>query len=127
METVKCYKCGRVCKPNGIVGGYAVERDGNRYCFKCAAKREAQVLRELAVGESIHLYLVVRNGEWCVQNFTGLLSIPIYYIKAGRHNFAGIRHDFWVEYHDNIYHGVVYGEDTQLARVKRIKGNAGGK
>lgn len=26
------------------------------------------------------------------------------------------------EYHDNMYHGVVYGKDAQLARVKRIKG-----
>lgn len=123
METVKCCKsCGKVCKPDGIFTGYAVDGDGNHYCYECAAEREARALRELAVGESTHLYLVVREGKWFVRNFTGLLSIPLYYVKVGRHNFAGTRYDFWFEYHDNMYHGVVYGKDAQLARVKRIKG-----
>lgn len=126
METVKCVKCGKVCKPDGIVAGYAVDEDGNRCCYECAAERDAKALRDLAIGESIRLYLVVRNNRWFALNFTGLLSIPVYSIKFGRHNLAGTRYDFWFIHHDNTYHGVVYGIDSQLAKVTRIKGNSRG-
>lgn len=125
METVKCVKCGKICKPDCIVAGYAVDNEGNKYCYKCAAKKSAQTLRDLPIGGKTYLYLVARNNSWSVQDFMGLLSIPVYHVKLGRHNIAGIRYDFWFEYHDNLYHGVVYGRDSQLARIKRIKGNAG--
>ena len=118
---VKCDKCGKVCKQDGMFTGYAVLWDGRKYCYQCSAEVDAQRLRGLAIGESMHLYLVVRNNVWRVNNFTGLLSLPVYRIKFGRHNFAGIRYDFWFIYYKQKYHGVVYGDDTQLAKVTRVK------
>ena len=85
METVKCVKCGKICKPDCIVAGYAVDNEGNKYCYKCAAKKSAQTLRDLPIGGKTYLYLVARNNSWSVQDFMGLLSIPVYHVKLGRH------------------------------------------
>lgn len=125
-ETVKCFKCGKACKPEGIFTGYAVDEDGNNYCYNCGAIIESQALRELPVGGKMHLYLVEdkQHNRWNLQNWTGKLSIPIYRVKRGRHNIAGVRRDFWFEFWGNAYHGVQYGyEDySQLTTVTRIKG-----
>lgn len=121
---IKCVECGKVCKPQGIGTGYAVDKDENHYCYTCCAKQEEQTLRELPVGEKTYLYLTEDkpNYRWKLQNWTGLISIPIYSVKRGRHNFAGIRYDFWFEYYNHEYHGVRYGDNTEVATVTRIKG-----
>lgn len=121
---VKCSECGKVCKPsnNGLFAGYATDKGGNKYCYECMAKKEEQTLQDLPIGRTVrNMYLVIRNGNLFVQNFTGLLSIPIYRIRVGRHNIAGIRYDFWFEFHGNKYYGVRLG-DVECAMVKRIKG-----
>ena len=126
---IECCKCGKPCKPSGISAGYAVDKDGNHYCYTCSSKHEEQTLRELPIGGKTYLYLTFdkENCRWKLQNWTGLLSIPIYSVKRGRHNFAGNRYDFWFVYHGNTYHGVQYGDNTEVATVTRIKGIKGVK
>lgn len=60
------------------------------------------------------------HGE--VTNWYGTFKIPIYCRpKIGRHNFAGVRYDIWFGFAGSDWHGVVYGNNTQLCHIRRIK------
>lgn len=126
MKIIKCQKCGKICESNTIGAGYAVDDAGNHYCYDCSAIMEAQALRDMPVGGKTRLYLIedTQHNRWSLQNWTGIISIPIYQVKQGRHNIAGVRRDFWFDFWGNAYHGVQYGygDYSQLAMVTRIKG-----
>lgn len=58
-----------------------------------------------------------------VTNWPGSLSFRTGYIRKGRHNFAGTRYDTWFTGPDEkTWHAVQYGENTQIAHCRRVKG-----
>jgi hypothetical protein len=59
-----------------------------------------------------------------VINWPGTLRIPVDYSSAGRHNIAGTRTDVWFRFGGAEWHGVTYGEMTQIVHCKRKKGVA---
>jgi hypothetical protein len=43
-------------------------------------------------------------------------------VRTGRHNIAGKRYDVWFVGPDGKnWHGVTYGDNTQICRVRRLK------
>ena len=55
-------------------------------------------------------------------NWPGSIKIIPHHVRKGRHNIAGTRYDVWFTDHKNRqWHGVQYGENTQLCHCKRLK------
>lgn len=111
--------------------GYGKMPDGKKYCFDCCGKWDQENM--LKTGYAI-LYLsydqkpgkYLHTGFMCPQNgklsnWPGTLVIPISTIKIGRHNKAGRRFDVWFTYMGAEWHGVQYGDNTQICHCKRLK------
>ena len=131
MKSVICQKCGTVCKPKGIGTGYGV-MDGKTYCYDCFGIIERDLL--IKEGKGI-LYLSweqecepFKKYGWCypknakISNWPGTFSLPIRAIKVGMHNFTRRRYDVWFKFNDTEWHGVIYGDNTQLCHVRRLRG-----
>ena len=67
------------------------------------------------------LYLVEIDGKHYLTNWPASLKIAIGYVRKGRHNMAGTRYDVWFKAYGHTYHGIQYGENTQLCHCKKIK------
>ena len=119
MNTLfECSTCRRIktYPHDGIGTGYAITLDGNKVCYSCAAKHILQSMFETG---KVTLYL--DNNE--VTDWSGELSFNVLEKREGRHNFAGVRYDFWFRTSDNrLWHGVTFGKGSQLAYCKRTKG-----
>ena len=112
-----------------ITNGYGITSDGKKHCYDCVAKIDRDSMTE--TGRAT-LYLTQENsglrppsgshGHAQVCNWPGSLSYRAY-VKRGRHNIAGVRYDVWFRDHENRqWHGVQYGDNTQICHCKRIKG-----
>lgn len=113
--------------------GYATLSDGSRICYTCSAKREREDLVKSGRGvlyftpsrATITGRPIRRDGGWgeCeLTNWTGVLRFSGGY-RVGRHNMAGRRYDAWFNGPDGFeWHGVTYGDNTQICHVRRLKG-----
>lgn len=115
--------CGHEPSPHsGITTGYGVDVEGKKYCYDCCARRDReQMLRDgratmYLVSEALNGYTTHKMTNW-----PGSLSLPVYRVKKGHHNIAGTRHDFWFALAGDTWHGVQYGESTQIAHCRRLK------
>lgn len=120
---VICSRCGKdIVRTNDFSTGYGTDKDGNIFCFQCCGEMDAEQLASLKPGEKMMLYLVQDNdGIYYVSNWPDTLKIRCN-VRTGRHNIAGIRYDAWFTFAGHDYHGVTYGDNTQICHVKRIKG-----
>lgn len=116
-----CHEC-KEAKPFPSEGGgtgYGYDSDHNPICYECCGKRDrAHMLKE----GRITLYLTTdRHGDCRVSNWPNTLSFKGGY-KVGRHNFSGKRYDVWFHGPEGTkWHGVTYGDNTQLCHCKRLK------
>lgn len=125
-----CTGCGRVVTP-----GHYGENSEGIFCFDCCAKAD---LAYMAKHGKITLYLTVDNlpknayGLYStspsvrtvrVNNWPCSLQFRPSCISVGRHNMAGKRYDVWfrVENDPYVWHGVTYGDNTQICHCKRTK------
>lgn len=70
------------------------------------------------------LYLVENNGQYEITNWSGSLRFSIGRVRKGRHNIARYRYDTWFTGPDGkTWHAVQYGDNTQIAHCKRVKGD----
>ena len=119
-ETFACNACNATIErpPESIGTGYATDKDGNKICYSCCGKEDAEYMR---VNGKNTLYLT-SNGETSghVSNWPGTLKIPCH-IKRGRHNIARYRYDVWFKFEGRTWHGVQYGDNTQIVHCKRTK------
>ena len=151
VETVKekvfCSSCGSECNPNGITTGYGQDKDGNKVCFECCGKQDLETMRNKG---DIWLYLTFETAKQIVThiggktqpprviansakltNWPGSLLIKCNHARRGNHNMAGYRYDVWFDFVDgpivdgkqtgHVWHGVQYGDNTQLCHCKRTK------
>lgn len=129
-DTFTCNDCKRTLPVQHEGGtGYAClgsSEASPKVCYDCCAIRDKEFMR---VEGRITLYLTcerkslktVRNQAGKVSNWPGTLSFPCS-TKQGRHNIAGTRYDCWFTGLDGfLWHGVSYGENTQLVHCKRTK------
>jgi len=89
-------------------------------CFECCGDQDRASMRQ--TGRAV-LYLSKIGADWFVSNWPGTLRICTNFpgVCVGRHNIAGRRYDVWFNFEGCLWHGVTYGDNTQLCHVKRTK------
>ena len=121
-----------------ITTGYGEDDSGKTYCYACCADRDREAMVK---NGRITLYLSFnpdnQRGEiqkpgyrpcgsrhvdtWQVSNWPGSLKFNAY-VTIGRHNIDGKRYDAYFNGPDGFrWHGVQYGDNTQLIHCKRTK------
>jgi hypothetical protein len=116
MDTMELLDCGHpVSEHLSITTGYGTDKDGKKHCYECCAVRDKAAMIE---DGKATLYLAKNE----VTNWPGSLRFAVSYTRKGRHNIAGSRHDVWFTGPDGKrWHGVQFGENTQLCHCRRIK------
>lgn len=113
-----CDQCKEaITHESEISTGYGTNKEGEKICFKCCGINDSKELKELKNGEKMCLYL--SNGM--VINWPSTLQIKPYYTKNGRHNIAGTRQDVYFTHEGERFHGVQYGNMSDILHVKKIK------
>jgi hypothetical protein len=118
--------CGHVASEHGPhTTGYGTDKDDKRHCYDCCAARERASMIEH--GDAV-LYLtgglpaVYQFCDGEITDWPGKLRFKCR-VKAGRHNMARVRYDAWFTGPDGKpWHGVQYGNNTQIIHCKRVKG-----
>jgi len=118
MENCAICKKQIVKDPDSLGTGYAYNK-GEKICYDCCGDLDRKALRELKHGEKYILYL--NTHKKYLSNWPGTLKIEVNHIRQGRHNIAGKRFDTWFNFEGNKYHAVLYGMNTQIAHVKKLK------
>lgn len=90
-------------------------------CMDCSKKAWKKLLSDIPIRGKINLYLTYGKEEKYVSNWIGSLKIYLHRIKASPHNIAGTRRDFWFNIDGSKFHGVQYGEFSQIAHCTRTK------
>jgi hypothetical protein len=116
-----CAKCGAeiITCDCGCGTGYAILPDVGKICYDCSAEIEKKFMRD---HERSVLYLTTtKENGYEITDWPGRLRIPVAFWKKGKHNIASTRYDVWFMFEGFVWHGVQYGEFTQLCHVKRTK------
>lgn len=125
-STFYCSQCKKIVtiKHHDCTTGYASKRNNHKVCFNCCGIVDRQFMID---NGKITLYLTTNNtyndfyGDAKINNWPSSLSFNGRY-KTGRHNIAQIRYDVWFNGPDGfVWHGVQYGDFTQLVHCKRTK------
>lgn len=117
METsftcLDCYSEKPILKDGGT--GYALYY-GAKICYECCAIQDKKWMNTKG---KIVLYYDGRK----IFNWPGTLVFLATRYKEGKHNIASKRIDVWFKGPSNdLWHGVQYGNNTQLLHCKRVKG-----
>jgi hypothetical protein len=115
----RCRDCGQV-KPVQTNGGtgYGVRRDGGLVCYDCCAVADRARMDQ--TGRAVLYLSKGADGRYAVGNWPGTLNLPAH-VRKGRHNIAGSRYDAWFTFGGAQWHGVNYGENTQVCHCRRLK------
>jgi hypothetical protein len=143
----RCSVCNEA-KPLNTDGvgacGYGVNACNEFVCFECCGNRDKEEMR--ATGKAV-LYLTMqkagsvgmswhegkpaawfrRNGRGLekyvaqVSNWPGTLKLNVSGGNIGRHNWAGVRYDVYFMFEGEQWHGVTYGDMTQLCHCRKLK------
>lgn len=110
--------CGHKPSPHSdFTTGYGL-LNGKTACYACCAETDKRHMRESG---RIALYLTTEaNGDCRISNWPGSLSFRGRY-QTGRHNIAGCRYDAWFKFEGHVWHGVTYGDNTQICHCRRTK------
>ena len=102
--------------------GYGKDRDGNIVCYDCAGKMDADTLESLKPGEWMDLYLVNDvDGNYWVQNWPGSLKFNIYPPPHWQAQSFRNWYDIWFFFRNNRYHGVKYGNNTEIVHIQKVR------
>lgn len=111
-----CDSCPRPLIGNGFSTGYGGDRYlATRHCFECCGDTDKAHMRDKGKAT---LYLSDKK----ITNWPGTLELIPGRIKTGSHNIAGKRYDVWFTFEGKPWHGVQFGDNTQILHCKRIKG-----
>ena len=124
--TTEILECGHPeSEHSSFTRGYGTDEHGKRHCYACCAERDRASMIE--TGKAT-LYLTVESESrdgfgGKVTNWPGSLVFRTGRVHKGRHNIAGTRYDAWFKGPDGKeWHAVQYGDNTQIAHCKRVKG-----
>lgn len=110
--------CGHAeSKHSEITTGYGTDAQGKKHCYECCAERDKQTMRKTG---RYTLYLDTKTRT--VSNWPGSLKLAVYHLSEGRHNIARTRYDAYFMFEGSRWHGVQYGDMTQIIHCKRTKG-----
>ena len=123
--------CGHPVSPHSkFTAGYGVDANGAKHCYDCCAARDRADME--ATGRAT-LYLSPNDNPaiggaytapYKLTNWPGSLALPVWQVCKGRHNIARNRYDFWFTFGGRDWHGVQYGDNTQIAHCRRLKERA---
>lgn len=122
MKKIHCTKCGKVCMSKGVLHGYVIMPiTGAILCYSCCDESDKQRLLNANPGDKFYMYLTgnIQHGYY-VSNWPGSFKIRVS-PRKGHHNIAGVRYDFWFTFGNNAFHGVQYGDNTQVAHIRCLK------
>lgn len=131
---------GHPLTPLGATG-YAYlnssDQDRRKICYECAADFDRKTMDE--TGEitlhldgliSLRLAELPRTGKRnlkvkiSVSNWCGSLSYPVDLVRVGNGGIAKVRRDIYFTDHKGAnWHGVQFGNESQLVYCKRLKGD----
>lgn len=116
-EKIMC-DCGHLeSEHSEVTRGYGTDRTtGKTYCYACCADKDRQIMHDTG---RITLYLCGHPGEYRVKNWPGSLVLLPYRVRIGRHNMTGKRYDVWFAFENRQWHGVQYGDNTQICHCRR--------
>jgi hypothetical protein len=119
MASFTCSDCMLTPPVNDSGGtGYATileEGMEHKICYACMARRDRDFMDE-------HGKIALYYDGHKVTNWPGTLHFQLLSIHHGRHNIAGSRVDLWFKDHNRrIWHGVQYGNNTQVIHCRRLK------
>ena len=137
MECSRCHDVIPAPPAGSCTTGYGKDGAGNILCYPCCGEIEKEWIRKK--GRTV-LYLSEIQAEglppnsrkarytanFRVTDWPGTLNLPITYFKTWYHNIAHTRIDVWFDFEGQEWHGVQYGENTQLLHCKKTKGGNNG-
>ena len=98
--------------------GHGTDSEGKTYCYTCCGERDKAGM--IRTGRAT-LYLT----PTAITNWPNSLRFNYGEVRVGRHNMAGKRYDVWFRGPDGAdWHGVQYGDNTQLLHCRRLKARA---
>lgn len=129
----RCYECKQV-KPVQTSGGtgYGADNSGRLICYACCGERDKRDMIKTGratlyltqpehSGPSLRLDSYGPSGHAQVTNWPGTMRLNAY-VRRGFHNIARYRYDAWFTGPDGKpWHGVTYGDNTQICHCKRLK------
>jgi hypothetical protein len=101
--------------------GYGLDRS-RKVCYPCCGERDKADMR---LTGRVTLYLTLRDGmapglkTWTLTNWPGSFKVEPHHVRIGRHNIAGRRYDVWFNFEGKTWHGVRYGDNTELCHCSR--------
>lgn len=113
-----CHK--EIVSNSEFTTGYGMAKDGSINCYECCAKMDKAHMKTYGK-TTLYLNYDFKNKQAEVQNWPGTLKIPCTNIRIGRHNIAGKRYDVWFNFSGYVWHGIQYGDNTQLCHCKQTK------
>lgn len=132
MSDTHCTVCGAAFVSNGFAPGYGTRLNGDRVCYSCIGKEDkAELLNTGKLIGYLHFdseskpyhrtgFEYLKNASF--MNWPGTFRVPISQaVKRSFNNFGAPRIDFWFTFEGHKYHGVNVGDNSQIARVKRLK------
>lgn len=120
-----CSVCGNE-KPIQREGGTGYGRNDKNelICYDCCAITDRA---DMAKSGTAILYDGFRENGRHVTNWPGTLAFKVGSSSISRHNIAGVRYDMWFNGPKEdgalgtTWHGVRYGDNTQIVHCKRSK------
>lgn len=129
MKTFTCSRCHQEKEVNttGVTTGYAVGILGDYICYACCGEIDREHMRKYDK-TTLYLSFELQNPRigWNdykaeVTNWPGTLRISLHGVRVGRHNIARRRYDVRFTLDGNEWHGVQYGDFTQILHCRKLK------
>lgn len=104
--------------------GYVITKGGMKICRQCCAEHDRQEMIRSHNSKALPLYLIEKdNRPVFVSNWPRTLKFAVKQFTKGKHNIAGSRIDVWFNGPDGgLWHGVQYGQWTQIVHCLGIRG-----
>ena len=124
-----CDKCNKNKTHESTMStGYGTMQNGDKHCFECCAITDAEAMGRDGK-TTLYLDMSGSNGQfnymwhtWKITNWPGTLKFNVVRASKGVHNMAGVRYDVWFHGPRGMtWHGVQYGNNTQIVHCKRLK------
>jgi hypothetical protein len=119
MQNVTCHRCKRTIEreEGSFATGYGIDRHNHTICYACCGILDRKRMERDGYAT---LYLTETPNGYRVTNWPGSLTFSAH-VNRGRHNIAGVRYDAWFWLSGYQWHGVQYGNNTQIVHCKRTK------
>lgn len=101
--------------------GYGTNKDGLKLCYDCIAKEDIATLLNAPNGYIKTIALYYDSVKNTIANWPNSISFPTVNNTTGYHNIARKQYNFDFKVGDCYFHGTVYGDNTQIASVRKLK------